>query len=96
LQPLPPSANPFKSQRCLIPADGFYEWKKSGKAKQPYCFELADGKLFAFARLWDRRKDARCQIVESCTILTTTPNALLADVHDRMPVILRRDDYDCG
>jgi putative SOS response-associated peptidase YedK len=83
----------FSSQRCLIPADGFYEWKKSGNAKQPYCFELADGKLFAFAGLWDRWTDPRGETIESCTILTTRPNALLADVHDRMPVILRPDDY---
>ena len=45
---------PFKSQRCLIPADGFYEWKKDGKTKQPYCFEVGEGELFAFAGLWDK------------------------------------------
>jgi putative SOS response-associated peptidase YedK len=90
----PSFREPFKLQRCLIPADGFYEWKKNGKAKQPYCFEMTDGKLFAFAGLWDRWIDSRGETVESCTILTTTPNALLADVHDRMPVILRPDDYD--
>ena len=89
----PSFREPFKSQRCLIPADGFYEWKKGGKAKQPYCFERADRGIFAFAGLWDRWIDSRGETVESCTILTTTPNALLADVHDRMPVILRPDDY---
>ena len=60
-------------RRCLIPADGFYEWQRAGKAKQPYCFEVNDGELFAFAGLWDRWKDARGQWIKSCSILTTTP-----------------------
>src|SRR6266851_4977223 len=85
---------PFKSQRCLIPADGFYEWVRNGKTKQPYCFEVNDGELFAFAGLWDRWSDPQGDVVESCTILTTTPNSLLADIHDRMPVILNPDHYD--
>jgi putative SOS response-associated peptidase YedK len=85
---------PFRSQRCLIPADGFYEWKREGKAKQPFCFEVKDGELFAFAGLWDRWKDPRGEVIESCTILTTTPNALLANIHDRMPAILSPDHYD--
>src|SRR5271157_236442 len=84
----------FKSRRCLIPADSFYEWKRAGKTKQPFSFGLVDGSLFAFAGLWDRWKDASGQVVGSCSILTTTPNTLLADVHDRMPVILRAEDYD--
>ena len=91
---MPSFREAFKSQRCLIPADGFYEWAKNGKSKQPYCFEVGDGDLFAFAGLWDRWTDPRGEVVESCTILTTTPNALLADIHDRMPAILRPDDYD--
>jgi putative SOS response-associated peptidase YedK len=85
---------PFRSQRCLVPADGFYEWKREGKAKQPYCFEVHDGELFAFAGLWDRWANPQGEIIESCTILTTTPNLLLADIHDRMPVILDADNYD--
>jgi putative SOS response-associated peptidase YedK len=85
---------PFKSKRCLIPADGFYEWKREGKTKQPYCFEVNDGQLFAFAGLWDGWRDPQGDMIESCTILTTTPNSLLTDIHDRMPVILRADDYD--
>jgi putative SOS response-associated peptidase YedK len=84
----------FESRRCLIPADGFYEWKRTEKAKQPFHFGLQGDSLFAFAGLWDRWKDASGQAVESCSILTTTPNALLADVHDRMPVILRPEAYD--
>jgi putative SOS response-associated peptidase YedK len=82
------------SRRCLVPADGFYEWARTGKAKQPYCFEVNDGELFAFAGLWDRWKDFSGQWIKSCSILTTTPNAITAVVHDRMPVILDRDDYD--
>jgi putative SOS response-associated peptidase YedK len=78
----------LKSRRCLIPADGFYEWQKTGKAKQPYCFEVNDGQLFAFAGIWDRWKDASGQWVKTCSILTTTPNAVTLAVHDRMPVIL--------
>ena len=85
---------PFKSQRCLVPADGFYEWKREGKTKQPYCFEVNDGELFAFAGLWDRWRGPQGHVIESCTILTTTPNSLLADIHDRMPVILSPDNYD--
>jgi putative SOS response-associated peptidase YedK len=83
-----------KLRRCLIPADGFYEWQRTGKAKQPYCFEVNDGELFAFAGLWERWKDPIGQWVKSCSILTTTPNAVTSAVHDRMPVILDRRDYD--
>jgi len=84
----------LKPRRCLIPADGFYEWMRTGKAKQPYCFEVSDGQLFAFAGLWDRWKDSNDKWVKTCSILTTTPNAVTARVHDRMPVILDPDDYD--
>src|SRR6185437_11609314 len=83
-----------RSRRCLIPADGFYEWKKSGKVRQPYCFEVGEGELFAFAGLWDTWKNPQGETIESCTILTTTPNELLADIHDRMPVIIPPDKYD--
>jgi putative SOS response-associated peptidase YedK len=84
----------LKSRRCLIPADGFYEWMRMGKAKQPYCFEVNDGELFAFAGIWDRWKDAGGKWLETCSILTTTPNAVTSPVHDRMPVILDPDSYD--
>jgi putative SOS response-associated peptidase YedK len=82
------------SRRCLVPADGFYEWLRTSKAKQPYCFEVDDGELFAFAGLWDRWKDPSGQWIKSCSILTTTPNAVTSAVHDRMPVILDRVNYD--
>ena len=84
----------LKSHRCLIPADAFYEWKKIGNAKQPYCFEVNEGALFAFAGIWDRWKDPRGNTVETCSILTTSPNAVTSPVHDRMPVILDPDCYD--
>ena len=84
----------LKSRRCIIPADGFFEWSRAGKTKQPYCFEVNDGELFAFAGLWERWKDPSGNWIKSCSILTTTPNAVTSAVHDRMPVILNPDDYD--
>jgi putative SOS response-associated peptidase YedK len=84
----------LKFRRCLIPADGFYEWKRDGKTKQPFCFEVNQGKLFAFAGLWDRWKDPSGNWIKTCSILTTTPNAVTSGVHDRMPVILDPDSYD--
>lgn len=83
----------FRTRRCLIPADGFYEWKKAGKQRQPFHFGMKDGSLFAFAGVWDRWRSPAGQVLESCSILTTAPNELLADVHDRMPVILPRRHY---
>ena len=62
--------------------------------KQPFCLEVGNGEVFAFAGLWDRWQGADGKAIESCTILTTMPNELLADVHDRMPVILHPDNYD--
>lgn len=90
---LPAFREAFKSRRCLIPADGFYEWKRSG-SKQPYCFELNGGTLFAFAGLWEGWKDPKGTWIRTCTILTTTPNAVTSAIHDRMPVILDPGDYD--
>jgi putative SOS response-associated peptidase YedK len=90
----PAFRDPIRFRRCLIPADGFYEWRRTGASKQPFCFELEDGELFAFAGLWNGWRDPSGHWIRSCSILTTTPNALTATVHNRMPVILRRDDYD--
>ena len=89
----PAFREPMRRQRCLIPADGFYEWKQSGKAKQPYSIGLADGGVFAFAGLWDSWSHAGSEIL-TCTILTTEANSLLKDIHTRMPVILSPEDYD--
>ncbi len=84
----------FKSRRCLIPADGFYEWKKSPDKKvpsTPFYIKLKSDPLFFFAGIWDAWKQPSTEeTIESCTIITTTPNSLLAPIHDRMPVILDR------
>jgi putative SOS response-associated peptidase YedK len=90
----PAFSEALKFRRCLVPADGFYEWQKTGKGKQPYCFEINDEELFAFAGLWDRWNDVKGKPLETFSILTTTPNAVTSSVHDRMPVILNRDSYD--
>lgn len=84
----------LKSRRCLIPADGFYEWKKLEKTKQPYCFTVGSEGLFAMAGIWDRWKSPDGSIIETCSILTTSANDLVRDVHDRMPVILPLESYD--
>jgi putative SOS response-associated peptidase YedK len=85
----------FKSKRCLVPADGYYEWKKmKGGQKQPYLARNADGSPFAFAGLWEKWQAPEDQIIESCTILTTDANDLTQPIHDRMPVILKRGEYD--
>jgi putative SOS response-associated peptidase YedK len=68
--------------------------QRKGKTKQPFCFEVSDGELFAFAGLWDRWRDPSGHWLKSCSILTTTPNAVTSAVHDRMPVILDPDNYD--
>lgn len=81
----------FRRRRCLIPADGFYEWRRVGKRKQPYCIAPTDGEPFAFAGLWERWEQDET-VVESCTIVVTTANATIAPLHDRMPVILARAD----
>jgi putative SOS response-associated peptidase YedK len=87
---------PFQRRRCLVPADGFYEWKTiSTKAKKPYAFSMKGGGPFAFAGLWDAWKDpAQDEWLQSFTIITTPPNELTATVHNRMPAILRRYDYE--
>jgi len=90
----PAFRDPLTNRRCLIPADGFYEWQRAGKVKQPYCFEVNDGELFAFAGIWDRWTDPSRNSIETCSILTTSPNAVTSAVHDRMPVILDPDSYD--
>lgn len=85
----------FKTRRCLVPADGFYEWKKQeGKQKQPYLVRSADRSPFAFAGLWESWTGPDGETIESCTILTTDANELTQPIHDRMPVILKPEDYD--
>ncbi|MFK7821954.1 MAG: SOS response-associated peptidase [Planctomycetaceae bacterium] len=84
----------FRSRRCIVPANGFFEWKKSGSHKQPYLIRRWSNEPLAFAGLWEswspRESD---EVIESFTILTTSPNQLVADIHDRMPVILGEDQH---
>ncbi len=84
----------FKHRRCLIVADGFYEWQRQERKKQPFYFRLQDGQPFAFAGLWERWKSPEGEEITSCTILTTQANELLQPIHDRMPVILQPSYYN--
>jgi putative SOS response-associated peptidase YedK len=108
LEEKPSFSESFQRRRCLIPADGFYEWRRAGRSRQAFYFQMGDEEPFAFAGIWDRwvsreleshsraltegtiRRNAA---VDSCAIITTTANELLAPIHDRMPVILPREDY---
>jgi putative SOS response-associated peptidase YedK len=83
----------FKERRCLVLADGFYEWHTEGARKQPYHIRLRDGRPFAFAGLWEHWEGEEAAI-DSCTLLTTTPNEVMRPLHDRMPVILSAAEYD--
>lgn len=85
--------NPLKKRRCLVLADGFYEWETVGKMKQPYFIHMRDNRPFAFAAIWERWSKQGLTI-ESCCLITTEPNELMATFHDRMPVILSPEDYD--
>jgi putative SOS response-associated peptidase YedK len=83
----------FRRHRCLIAADGFYEWRQAEPHKQPYYIRMHDHGPFAFAGLWDRWTSPEQKTIESCTILTTAANAVLRPLHDRMPVILAAAEY---
>lgn len=88
----PSFSESFQRRRCLIPADGFYEWQRSGKIAQPYFFQMHDESTFAFAGIWDEwQGDGK--LIASCAIITTTANELLASIHDRMPVILPPESH---
>ena len=82
----------FQERRCLILADGFYEWQKTDNGKQPFYIRMEDESPFAFAGLWESWRNGR--EIRSCTIITTAPNELAASIHNRMPVILHPEDYD--
>ncbi len=86
----PAFREPFEQRRCLIPADGFYEWQRLGNGpKQPFHLELIGGDPFAFAGVWDRWRDRSSgDVTESCALITTEANSTVAPIHDRMPVIL--------
>lgn len=80
------------TRRCLIPADGYYDWQQQGSSKQPMRIVMRDGGIFSMAGLYDIWTNPQGIRVSTCTIITTTPNSLLADIHDRMPVILKPED----
>ena len=84
--------NALRRRRCLILADGFYEWTSRGKARQPMRILLTTGEPFAFAGLWETWTNPEGEMIHSCTIITTTPNDVMRPIHDRMPVILRPED----
>jgi putative SOS response-associated peptidase YedK len=84
----------FRRRRCLIPASGFLEWAKLGKVKQPYHFRRKDHAPLALAGLWECWESPEGEVIESCTIITTAANELVAPMHDRMPVILDPADFD--
>lgn len=85
----------MERRRCLVPADGFYEWKGSKPPKQPYFIRMKDDVLFAFAGLWERWKpDEKSEPIDTFTIITTEPNELMKPLHNRMPVILDHADYN--
>ena len=83
----------FKKRRCLILAQGFYEWKREGKAKQPYYIRFKDQHPFSFAGLWERWAK-QAPAIETCTIITTGPNDLMEPIHNRMPVILDPEESE--
>ena len=84
----------FRSRRCLVPADGFYEWRKAGSRREPFHIRLRDRRPFAFAALWREEQDpASRELRKTCAILTTEPNAVMDGIHDRMPVILDPSAY---
>jgi len=84
----------FLARRCIIPASGFYEWEKVGKEKVPHYIHLRDGDVMSLAGLWERWKSPEGKELETCTILTTAANSLIKKVHDRMPVILHRAEFN--
>lgn len=97
----PSFRTPLRQRRCLVPCSGFYEWKaldtdasRTKSRKQPYYIRRRDERVFAFAGLWDRWRGSDGAAIESFSILTTEPNELIRPFHNRMPVILGREDYD--
>jgi putative SOS response-associated peptidase YedK len=82
----------FKTKRCLIPANGFYEWRRSDK--QPFFIRPAGAELFSFAGIWEQWKDPEENLLETCSIITTEPNEFMSGIHERMPVILQHQDEE--
>jgi putative SOS response-associated peptidase YedK len=89
----PSFRNAFRKRRCLIIADGFYEWQKAGRVRKPFLFGLKSGNPFGFAGLYESWEAPDRQLVNTCTIITTQPNELIKPIHDRMPVIVPADQH---
>jgi putative SOS response-associated peptidase YedK len=83
---------PIKKRRCIVPASGFYEWLRTGKQKTPYFIRRTDGGYMAMAGVWDHWKGEDGEVIESCSIITTEANKLMQGIHDRMPVILDKNE----
>ena len=90
LEEKPSFSESFRMRRCLIPADGFFEWKRTGREKRPFYFQVDDAMPFAFAGIWDTWRN-RGDLITSCAIITTAANELVGELHDRMPAILLHD-----
>lgn len=84
----------FKQQRCVVLADGYYEWKREGKTKQPYYIRFKDQRMFCFAGLWEKWEKGNDGALETCAMLTIGPNTVMEPIHHRMPVILQPSSYD--
>lgn len=84
----------FRQRRCLVPADGFYEWQQQAQGKQPFYIRLRDERTLALAGLWEHWEGTEGATIDSCTVLTTQPNDLIRPLHSRMPVVLGPQDYD--
>jgi len=93
LEEKPSFSESFRLRRCLIPADGFFEWKRTGREKRPFYFQVDDEMPFAFAGIWDTWRN-RGDVVTSCAIITTAANELVSELHNRMPAILVPDVQD--
>jgi putative SOS response-associated peptidase YedK len=91
LETKPSFRESFQKRRCLVLADGFFEWRRTGRAKQAFYFQLTDKSPFAFAGIWDRWENR--QPVTSCAIITSSANETVSPLHDRMPVILKPESY---
>jgi putative SOS response-associated peptidase YedK len=90
---LPTFREAYRARRCIVPVDGFFEWKALGGAKQPYAIAMTDGSPFGIAGLWENWKSPSGEWVRTFCVITVPANALLQQIHDRMPAILRPQDY---
>ena len=88
----PSFRGPVRNRRCIVPASGFYEWRRQGTGKQPYFVRPAEDEVFALAGIWDHWEGKQGEVIESVAIITTSANELMQPIHDRMPVILEEED----